>query len=57
MLADQFICGSVAEQFDECGIYVENLAGGIAAAHAVGGVGHERAEIQFGMAQVFLSGA
>ena len=56
VLANQFLGGGVAEQLDERGIGVENLAGRIAAANAVGGVGHKRSEVQLGAAQVLLGG-
>ena len=54
VLPDQFVGGRVSEQVHECGIDVQNLACGIAAANAVGGVRDQRPEILFRMAEVFL---
>ena len=51
VLADQFVWGSQAEQFEEGGIGVENLARGVAAANAIGSVGDQRAEVRLGAAQ------
>src|SRR4029077_11665345 len=56
VLADQFVGGSVAKQYEDRQVGVENLSSGIAAANAVWGVGDQRAEVQLGTAQVFLRG-
>ena len=57
VLTDDFAGRGVAEQFEEGRVGVENLAGRVAAADAVGGVRDQRAEVEFRAAQVLLGGA
>ncbi len=57
MLADDVAGRTQAEEFEECGISVEDLARGIAAADAIRSVRDQRAEVRFGAAEILLSGA
>ena len=55
--ADQFRAGFVAQHGHQRRVYVEQNAGGVAAADAVGSIGDQRAEVDFRAAQAFLGRA
>ena len=55
--AHQFRARGVSQHGHQRGIYVQQDAGGVAAAHAVGSMGDQGAEINFRAAQSFLGGA
>ena len=53
----QFRARGVAQHGHQRRIYVEQDAGGVAAAHAVGSMGDQGSKVDFGAAQSFLGGA
>ena len=55
--SDQFRARGVAQHGHQGRIHVQQDAGGVAAAHAVGSMGDQGAEVDFGAAQSFLGGA
>ena len=46
VLAQSILWRQSIQQFEKCGIGVENFAGGIAAANSIGSIGHQRTKIQ-----------